>query len=362
MKNYLFVCWQGKSRSPYAAEYFSNILKEKNIEANVISAGITPASPTTITKEMCIDADMIFVMEEFLQKKIINKYKINKRKIVNLNILDIYSFGGIFLESLLSQLQRDKSDEENKEIIKKEEIRNKLNLDDVLKNRHLEAYIKETPSNLLVQEIYNKREWEHFVREKGLIPLKFDEDPVKRRILKPIDNIFNQNVSMLEKWYNKAHSLGLNSFHVKMKENGLELQYLGNFNLYDLVLRLDSLNTPTYIKKKNLFYLLDDIAKQSIELISNYHQHNDLKPTNIMIYEDKTYFVDPSPIPLHNSRYPDISQFVDSLYPNLNSTKALKDESRNIIIFYLKKLIEYGVNIKHPLFKQDLEEKIMYKQ
>ncbi len=357
MKNYLFVCWQGKSRSQYAAEYFSNILKERNIKANVISAGITPASPITVTKEMCIDADMIFVMEEYLQNKLVNTYKINKRKIVNLNIFDIYSWGGTFVEKMLSQLITDKNEEEGSYIMGLEEIRNRLSLFEVLEMRQLEKYIP----MFLMEDINNKTEWEGFIRNKGLVPLVFDKDPEKRRILKPIDNIFNQNVSMLEKWYNKAHSLGLNSFYVKMMENGLELQYLGNSNLNDLILYLDSVECTIENKKEILNYFLDDIVKQSIKLISNYHKHNDLKPTNIMIFNNKTYFVDPSPIPLYNSRYPDINLFVDTLYSNLNSTKALKDESRNIILFYLKKLIEYGVNIKHPLFKQDLEEKIKYK-
>lgn len=104
---YLFVCHANWSRSPYAAEWFSEYCKRSNIEAEVMSAGlkVEPAeidcrrinlnneivkwTRTSLDPELVNWADEIIVMEEYMKEEINQKYP-NTKRIVVLNIPDYF--------------------------------------------------------------------------------------------------------------------------------------------------------------------------------------------------------------------------------------------------------------------------------
>jgi predicted protein tyrosine phosphatase len=165
MKNYLFVCGQNQVRSPAAASYFSYLLLNQNpssiiekdnkkvklrddsliiyednnktIDYVVKSAGMFNCS-NIFTKELANNSDVIFAMDEEIYNEIIKKYEINPQKLVNLDILDVYSmFWGklsdLFLDGIII---RFRSDEEKKQsILNRPEIIGKLNLSEVLESK-----------------------------------------------------------------------------------------------------------------------------------------------------------------------------------------------------------------------------------
>jgi predicted protein tyrosine phosphatase len=95
MKNYLFVCQHNFTRSRYGAEFFRGFLKGKKKDAKVYSAGIGLVSFFTgrrVNREMLKIMDLIFVMEDYMKDSLIDKFRINKNKIVVLNIEDKYGF------------------------------------------------------------------------------------------------------------------------------------------------------------------------------------------------------------------------------------------------------------------------------
>ena len=143
MKRYLFVCGQNKQRSPVVAAYFSDLLKEKNIEAIVTSAGLMSSSPTILTKEMADSADIIFAMEETIKKEIVENYAQSPKKVVNLDILDVYFMGRFNKDLMLSSYCKGKNREEYDKIWNRFDIKNGFTLDEVLETKRLcfEHYI-----------------------------------------------------------------------------------------------------------------------------------------------------------------------------------------------------------------------------
>ena len=97
----LFVCAANTHRSPTAEE----ILKgDERFE--VKSCGIHPLSPTPISKELVEWADMIFVMNESLEKQITfieDKFPGLKKPIIDLDIPDNYWRGDPELVEILRQ-------------------------------------------------------------------------------------------------------------------------------------------------------------------------------------------------------------------------------------------------------------------
>lgn len=95
MKNYLFICQHNFIRSRYGAEFFRGFLKGKKKEGNVSSAGlglIAMILGKKVNKRMLNKMDWIFVMEDYMRDYLIKKFNVNKKKIVVLNIKDIYGF------------------------------------------------------------------------------------------------------------------------------------------------------------------------------------------------------------------------------------------------------------------------------
>jgi len=93
MKKYLFICQHNFIRSRYGAEFFRGFLKGENKEGKVYSAGLGFISiffGRRVNKRLLHKMNWIFVMEKYMKDYLICKFEIDEKKIVILNIKDIY--------------------------------------------------------------------------------------------------------------------------------------------------------------------------------------------------------------------------------------------------------------------------------
>jgi protein-tyrosine-phosphatase len=96
MKNYLFICQHNFIRSRYGAEFLRGFLKGEKTEGKVYSAGLGFISiffGRRVSKRLLHKMDWIFVMEKYMKEELIRKFKFEDKKIVVLNIKDIYGPG-----------------------------------------------------------------------------------------------------------------------------------------------------------------------------------------------------------------------------------------------------------------------------
>lgn len=89
MKKILFICSRNKLRSPTAETIFSEYSSME-----VASAGLNKDAEVTVTPELILWADIIFVMEKVHRQKLSHRFKkyLNKQKVVCLDIPDIYEY------------------------------------------------------------------------------------------------------------------------------------------------------------------------------------------------------------------------------------------------------------------------------
>lgn len=87
MKNYLFVCGKGVSRSPAAASAAQEIANERRKKILTECVGIY--SGAKISADKISTFDKIFVMEEEMIKTLRQEYNC-KKPIINLDVKDIY--------------------------------------------------------------------------------------------------------------------------------------------------------------------------------------------------------------------------------------------------------------------------------
>ena len=94
----LFICNQNENRSKTAEELFKN---KKDVQ--VKSAGLYNEKP--VTKAQIQWADLVIVMEDAQRKEISNRFpkEYLEKRIVSLDIPDIYSFGDKELVDLLKK-------------------------------------------------------------------------------------------------------------------------------------------------------------------------------------------------------------------------------------------------------------------
>lgn len=85
--NLLFVCSENRLRSPTGEEVFSNY---ENI--NAIGCGTNKDAETTISGDLIIWADIIFVMEKSHRNKVKSKFKdlLKEKRLICLDIPDNY--------------------------------------------------------------------------------------------------------------------------------------------------------------------------------------------------------------------------------------------------------------------------------
>jgi predicted protein tyrosine phosphatase len=78
------------------AEFFRGFLRGENIEGKVYSAGLGFISiffGRRVSSRLLRKMDWIFVMEPYMKDELIRKFKTDEKKIVVLNIKDIYGPG-----------------------------------------------------------------------------------------------------------------------------------------------------------------------------------------------------------------------------------------------------------------------------
>ena len=94
----LFICNANLQRSPTAEEIFKH-------EYDVKSAGISELARKPLTAELLEWADIVFVMEDWQRSYISEKFPklYLKKKIISLNIPDIYYFMDDGLVKLLKE-------------------------------------------------------------------------------------------------------------------------------------------------------------------------------------------------------------------------------------------------------------------
>ena len=90
-QNILFVCYGNLNRSPTAADVCKKMAEEKKLNVGVASAGIAVYAENPLTKYVADDADIIFVMEDYMKKLLEEYYGQPPEKIICLNIPDIYA-------------------------------------------------------------------------------------------------------------------------------------------------------------------------------------------------------------------------------------------------------------------------------
>jgi len=103
----LFVCKGNLNRSPTAERVCRELAESKGLEIEVESAGLSTLtslfSGRKLTKGTADAADKIFVMEEYMKRALVRKYSQPSKKIISLNIQDIYITDD---PELINQLKR----------------------------------------------------------------------------------------------------------------------------------------------------------------------------------------------------------------------------------------------------------------
>ena len=102
-RHYLFVCAANLNRSPTAEEVFRRMAAKNGLDVDVSSAGMSPFSTRPVTREMADEADLIFVMEEYMAWELETRYGQDPAKIVCLDIPDIYERGAPALVQILNR-------------------------------------------------------------------------------------------------------------------------------------------------------------------------------------------------------------------------------------------------------------------
>jgi len=103
LRTYLFVCWANMQRSPTAEEVARGLLKANELKIKTKSAGLSALSDQPINKTLTKEADLIFVMEEYMKTFIMKQYEIEPGKIINLDIPDIYERNNPRLIQILTE-------------------------------------------------------------------------------------------------------------------------------------------------------------------------------------------------------------------------------------------------------------------
>ena len=100
-KLYLFVCAANRNRSKAAERICRQLAQKKNVPIECQSAGVDLFAERRVTKHIADNADMIFVMEEYMKDILVNEFHQWPEKIVCFDILDVYFVNDPVLETIL---------------------------------------------------------------------------------------------------------------------------------------------------------------------------------------------------------------------------------------------------------------------
>jgi predicted protein tyrosine phosphatase len=90
-QNILFICYGNLNRSPTAANVARKLAEDNKLHIDVASAGIAVYAENALTKYIADQADIIFVMEDYMKDLLQGYYSQRPEKIIVLNIPDIYT-------------------------------------------------------------------------------------------------------------------------------------------------------------------------------------------------------------------------------------------------------------------------------
>jgi predicted protein tyrosine phosphatase len=99
--HYLFTCAANRNRSRAAERICRQLAEAKNRNIECESAGVHPLAVRRVTKEMAEKADMIFVMEDYMKEILVNEFHQPAKKIICLDIPDVYDMRDPVLEATL---------------------------------------------------------------------------------------------------------------------------------------------------------------------------------------------------------------------------------------------------------------------
>ena len=105
-KTYLFVCMANMQRSPTAEDVARGLAQANGVPVNSKSAGISPYAEQPINRELSEEADLIFVMEDFMKKYIEESYQVDPGRIIVLGIPDVYERNEPQLVRMLTEMLR----------------------------------------------------------------------------------------------------------------------------------------------------------------------------------------------------------------------------------------------------------------
>jgi len=100
-KTYLFVCKANVDRSKTAEDLCRKVLRSNDLSIRVLSAGTSPAANTPLTQDLVDDADVIFVMEEWMKALLETKFGQPSGKLICLDIPDEFRRGDELLQKKL---------------------------------------------------------------------------------------------------------------------------------------------------------------------------------------------------------------------------------------------------------------------
>ena len=100
-KTYLFVCRANVDRSRTAEDVCRGIAQHRGLAIDAASAGMSEAADNPLTQEQADKADLIFVMEEWMKKELLTKFKQPAGKVICLNIPDEFRRGDVLLQRML---------------------------------------------------------------------------------------------------------------------------------------------------------------------------------------------------------------------------------------------------------------------
>ncbi len=100
-KKYLFVCRANADRSKSAEDLCRGIAQHKGLAIDTTSAGMSESANNPISQDQADQADLIFVMEEWMRKEMLGKFKQSAGKVICLDIPDEYRRGDVLLQRIL---------------------------------------------------------------------------------------------------------------------------------------------------------------------------------------------------------------------------------------------------------------------
>lgn len=102
-KRYLFICSANRNRSKAAEEICRQLAARKNTCVECFSAGVDSLATVRVTKKMANKADLIFVMEEYMGELLQFHLAQDPKKLICLDIPDIYSRFDPKLEAMINR-------------------------------------------------------------------------------------------------------------------------------------------------------------------------------------------------------------------------------------------------------------------